>query len=102
MTGKVKGSTVMVRLPLLAGLTYNEVHSLVLGAVGLLAGTAYRLGMQQTAAGFTLFVVAVAFGLRRTERELPIAQRVVKNEPWYFLASFVVTAGAAVLVPPVL
>lgn len=95
----VEGTDTVIRLPVLEDLTYNEVHSALLGLVGTLAGVAFRTGYESVAAGFTVCVVLVAFGLRRYGGDrTAIARRVIRREPWYFLAVYVLTAVLAGLV----
>lgn len=100
--GRAKGTDVVVHLPLLRGVTYNEVHSALLGLVGILAGIGFRAGHQGEVAGFTVVAVCVAFGCRRLSgRDIPVARRVVRREPWYFLTVYVATAVVAGLLYPV-
>lgn len=99
----VEGTDTLVRLPLLADLTYNEAHAALLGLVGILAGVGFRAGFREIAALFTACVVLVAFGLKRLSGERSkIGARVVRREPWYFLTVYVVTAVAAALAYPLL
>lgn len=92
----VEGTSTVVELPLLRDLTYNEAHSALLGLVGAPAGVAFQAGFREVAVGFGLTVVLIAFGLRRMSGEtVPVAQRVIRREPWYFMTVFVVSAVAA-------
>lgn len=91
-----EGTDTVLRLPVLRDLTYNEAHSALLGLVGVLAGVGYQAGFRQVTAGFTVVVVLVAFGLRRMRGDrIPVARRVIRREPWYFLTVYVLTAVAA-------
>lgn len=90
-----------VKLPLVREVTYTEVHSALLGLVGILAGAGFRLGFVQAVGGFTVCVVTVAFGLRRLSADsIPVAVRVVRREPWYFLVVYVTTAAGTALAWP--
>lgn len=100
-SGHAKGTDVVVRLPLLRDVTYNEVHSALLGLVGVPAGVGFQTGYEEAVAGFTVFVVCVAFGCRRlSDRNVPIARRVVRREPWYFLTVYVSLAVATAILQP--
>lgn len=102
-TGHTAGTDVVVRLPLLRGVTYNEAHSALLGLVGVFVGIGFHVGYRKEAAGFTLLAVCAAFGCRWLSGEdVPVARRVLRREPWYFLSVFVVTAVGAGLSYPLL
>lgn len=100
-TPHAEGADVVLRLPLLADVTYNEAHSALLGLVGVLAGAGFRAGYPEEVVGFTVLAVCIAFGCRRLEGDhVPIARRVVRREPWYFLTVYVAcTVGAGLLYP---
>lgn len=82
-------------------LTYNEVHAAGLGLVGFLVGAAIHLGFRAEAGAFTVAVVTLAFGLRKAPNDAPIAQRLIRHEPWYFLTVYIVTAAISAWTLPV-
>lgn len=89
-------------------LTYDEVHAMELGLVGVLAGAGWWLGFHTYALGVSGVLVALAFGLKRIPaadgppleqadgvlRQLvkSVAGKVVRREPWYFTTVYLVTA----------
>lgn len=79
---------------LVAGLTYNEVHAMELGLVGVLAGVGWFYGLHEVVAAFTVAAIGIAFGLRRIPESRPVAARVIQREPWYFSLVYI---GSAVL-----
>lgn len=91
----------VVELPLVREVTVTEAHSALLGLVGVLAGAGFRLGFVQAVGGFTVCVVTIAFGLRKLSGDrIPVAVRVVRREPWYFLVVYVATAAGSALAWP--
>lgn len=82
-------------------LTYDEAHAAELGLVGLPLGIALAIGHSTLAIGTFVALVTLAFGLRAAPNDLPVAGRLVRKEPWYFLIVAVVTmtlaAGATVI-----
>lgn len=72
-------------------LTYNEVHAMELGLVGLLAGAGWWMGYHEAVATFTVAVIGIAFGLKRLPN-VSVASRVLRKEPWYFSTVFIVSA----------
>ena len=90
-----EGHDTAIVLPVMKDLTYNEIHSALLGLVGVLAGVGFQAGYREVVVGFTVLVVTIAFGLRRLSGErVPIARRLIRREPWYFLTVYVATAVA--------
>lgn len=79
----------------LMDLTYNEVHAMELGLVGVLAGVGWWYGLHEMVAVFTVGAIGIAFGLRRLPESKPIAARVIRMEPWYFSLVYVVSAVLA-------
>lgn len=73
-------------------LTYDEVHAMELGLLGIVAGAAWWAGLHEAVATLSLTLVAAAFGLRKLPDKLPVARRVVRREPWYFTTVYLVTA----------
>lgn len=84
-------------------ITVNETHALQLGLIGGFAGVGYSSGMMEEALAFTGLVFLVALGLRkapgkRKGKEIPIAVKTKRHEPWWFISSYTVTfiVGAVV------
>jgi hypothetical protein len=82
-------------------LTYNEIHAMELGFVGFMAGAGLRAGFTEAVAAFTIAVAGLAFGLRKAPDDAPVAQRVIKREPYYFLVVYVLSVALVLLAPPV-
>lgn len=78
-------------------LTYDEAHAAELGAIGFVLGAGLSLGFTELAVGTLIALVTVAFGLRAAPEDIPLAQRIVRREPWYFTTVLLVTTalGAA-------
>lgn len=76
-------------------LTYDEAHAMLLGLVGVLAGAGWFFGWQGAVQAFTVAVVTLAFGLRAAPDDLPIAGRLVRREPWYFLVVYIGSIAAS-------
>lgn len=83
-------------------LTYNEIHAAGLGLVGIFVGVGWMAGFTMEAMTFTLFVIGMAFGMKKLPDDKPIAGQVVRREPWYFTTIYVLSAlvgaGLAVVV----
>lgn len=81
----------VLRRPL-GDLTYNEVHAMELGLVGLVIGATWAVGYPKEATVISFLLVGTAFGLRKMPEDKPVAARVVRREPWYFTTVYVLTA----------
>ena len=83
-------------------LIYDEMHALELGVVGVPLGIALAMGHSTLALGTLVALVAIAFGLKKAPNDLPVAQRVIRKEPWYMTMSLtlftLIGAGAATIV----
>ena len=76
-------------------LIYDEMHALELGLVGIPLGIALALGYSTLAIGTLIALVGIAFGLKKAPNDLPVAGRVVRREPWYFLLVLVTSSTFA-------
>lgn len=76
-------------------LTTTEIHAAVLGLSGAVVGAMLAVGMYGTALGLTAPVVAVALVIKKYVGENSKAERMIRREPWYFLAVFVVVVVLA-------
>lgn len=81
----------------LEDLTNAEAHAVSLGLVGAILGIGWEAGLERGAAGLALTLVAIVFGLRRSSRPRAIAHKVVRREPWWFLASLTASFAVTVL-----
>lgn len=79
-------------LPALGRVTYTEAHSAELGAIGLFAGIGWMTGFRPEVIAFTVPAFTLAVGLRAAPASMPIAGKVIRREPWYFIVSYIVTA----------
>ena len=78
------------------GLTYDEWHAAVMGLVGAVAGVAVYARMWGAVIGFSTLTIGTAWGLRALpESTHKICARVVRREPWYFTAVYVLSAAVA-------
>lgn len=75
--------------------TYDEAHAMLLGLVGLPAGTGWYYGHTDPVGAFTVAVITLALGLRAAPNDLPVAGRLVQYEPWYFTTMYVASAAFA-------
>lgn len=77
-------------------LTYDEVHAAKLGLVGVVVGSAWTAGLRKEAAVLGMTLVGVAFGLKKLPDNKPVAGRVIRREPWYFTAVFILVTVLSV------
>jgi hypothetical protein len=70
-------------------LTYDEVHAAKLGLSGVVVGASWAAGLREEAAVLSMALVGVAFGLKQLPNDKPVAGRVMRREPWFFTAVFV-------------
>lgn len=94
-------------LPFFRHLTYDEIHAVQLGIVGLPIGAAYAEGLVELAVWFTVAVMGIVFGVSKYEQTNGNrrATGVIADVPWYFTTSYFgwVTAGvylSATFFPP--
>lgn len=81
-------------------ITVAEIHATVLGLVGFPVGLGVYTGFPEYSIGFTISLLAIAFGLRAIPdiNGQPTALETVAHEPWYFTFGYVIafTAGLSV------
>lgn len=70
-------------------LTYREVHAAKLGLSGVVVGASWAAGLRNEAATLAMTLVGVAFGLKKLPDNKPVAGRVIRREPWFFTAVFI-------------
>lgn len=89
-------------------LTYDEVHSMELGLLGIFAAVAIHLGYIDVAVYGSILLIAIAFGVCQSiiRRVLPgelrercksecktaVARKIIRAEPWYFTTVFIVSS----------
>ncbi|MFC5970087.1 hypothetical protein ACFPYI_01965 [Halomarina salina] len=82
-------------------LTYDEAHALELGAVaGLVFGVAIATGYTDVAVPLLVLSVAAVLGLKRAPNNRLVAQRVTRNEPWYYGLALAAGLIIAILATP--
>lgn len=87
-------------VPILRHLTYDELHSWVLGIVGLPIGVAITGGESEMAVVFTVTIFAFVLGIKAlpTRNGAPKALEAMASEPWYFTSAYVVWFTLGLLV----
>lgn len=87
-------------------ITYNEVHAMELGLVGVFAGMGYGVGMENEALMLSGILMLVAFGMESIklgdslEPNMAIATK--QHEPWYFTCSYILSFGTGLILAGVL
>lgn len=87
--------------------SYNEVHAMQLGLLGVFAGLAYSAGLVEESLTVTGVLALTAIGVRAIPGEvrgdeIPIAVRTKRHEPWWFISSYSVTFMLGALIGSVI
>lgn len=69
--------------------SYNEVHAMELGLVGVFGGLLYASGYVELGLITSLVLILTALGIKQIHNDkLPMAIKTYRHEPWWFMISY--------------